>query len=307
MSAAIKVTVAICTFRRPESLSKLLSDVSGQRFCRIEGVEVSILVVDNDGQRSAWEVVENASATVKYPVRYVHQPMRGLSTVRNTAMECCDDADFIAFVDDDEGVIDTWLDELLFHGNNPTVAFVIGPVRPKFPAACPEYFVRSRLYHRIELSDGARIQSGNTGNSLLRVDWIRAKGLKFRSEFDHSGGEDTCFFGEIVSHGGNGIFAANAIAYEPVARERLSILWLLRRRCRYGATEVSERLMREQRPEWVCCAYALRGIGRIFAACALTTVFCAIDRARALRFACGGARGLGYLFGAFGRKVREYG
>lgn len=307
MNAAVKITVAICTFRRPDSLSKLLSDISGQRFCRVKGVEVSILIVDNDDQRSAREVVETASAVSKFPVRYISQPVRGLSTVRNTALECCEDADFIAFVDDDEHVIDTWLDELLFHGVNPSVAFVIGPVRPQFPIACPEYFVRSQLYHRKELEDGATMLSGNTGNSLLRVAWLRAKGLRFRSEFDLSGGEDTCFFADIVSHGGNGVFAALAIAYEPVARERLSIRWLLRRRCRYGATEVIEQSMKEPRPARICWLYALRGIGRLVAAFALVAGFCVVDRARALRYACAGARGLGYLFGALGMRVREYG
>lgn len=307
MSTAVKVTVAICTFRRPDSLSKLLSDISGQRFLRVKGVELSILVVDNDDQCSARDVVTNAGAFIKYPVRYVSQPVKGLSTVRNTALECCEGADFVAFVDDDEHVIDTWLEELLFHGVNPSVVFVIGPVRPQFPVACPDYFVRSQLYHRREFPDGAMVLSGNTGNSLLRVAWLRAKGLRFRSEFDQSGGEDTCFFADVVSHGGNGVYAALAIAYEPVARERLSIWWLMRRRCRYGATEVIEQSMREPRSVWICSRYALRGLVRMMVACALVAGFCVIDRARALRYACAGARGVGYLFGAFGRKVREYG
>lgn len=307
MNAVIKVTVAICTFRRPESLSKLLLDVGGQRFVRVNGVELSILIVDNDDQCSAKGVVTSATELIKYPVTYVSQPVKGLSTVRNTALECCNDADFVAFVDDDENVIETWLDELLFHGIDSAAAFVIGPVRPQFPLSCPDYFISSRLYHRMEFADGVVVVSGNTGNSLLRVAWLRANGIKFRSEFDQSGGEDTCFFADVVSHGGKGVYAAHAVAYEPVAVERLSVRWLLRRRCRYGATEVAEQEMRRRSSAWICFEYALRGLARLIASFVLVAGLCVFDRARALRYACAGARGLGYIYGAFGRKVREYG
>lgn len=302
----VTVSIAVCTFRRQASLANLLSDIDRLVFSNLIGVRPKVVVIDNDSDRSAERTVKQAAGNMKIPVEYFCEPERGLSAVRNAALEKSLGSDFVAFVDDDESIGEHWLEALLIHALDDSIYFVIGPVRPVFPETCPDYLISSGLYHRKEFSDGAQILTGNTGNALLRVSALQRHAIRFRTQFNQSGGEDTCFFGELVAAGGCGVFAANAVAYEPVPEERLSVAWLIRRRCRFGATEVIERGVRGCLPWAASFSYFVRGVVRIGVCAVLAAAFAAVNRGRALHYACASARGVGYVFGVFGKNIREY-
>lgn len=92
------VLVAIPTYLRPERLERALRSA----FIAVAEVpppcKVSIAVIDNDANRSAQTVAE------KFHVTYVCEPVRGISMVRNRALQLARDFDAIAFLDDDEWV-----------------------------------------------------------------------------------------------------------------------------------------------------------------------------------------------------------
>lgn len=301
-----RVAITICTFRRPSHLGTLLRSLDALGFEKCCPPHVEIHVIDNDAEESARPIVEDAAHRHRFPLRYIVEPRRGLSSVRNAALDAAADFDFLAFVDDDEVVEPQWLDELLVVADRQSAQFVIGPVRPVYPEDCPGYLRDSGLYSRLEHSDGARIDTGNTGNALLRMAFLKDKSIRFREDFELSGGEDACFFAELAAAGGTGAYAANAIAHEPVSVDRLSIAWLMKRRYRFGTTEVRQALIASRPTKSLPLAFAAHGVLRIVAALVLTTAVLPFSRAKALRYACAGARGAGYLAGALGFNAREY-
>lgn len=300
------LVIAICTYCRPTLLKNLLANLEAIAVTQLADTTISILVVDNDSNMSAKTTTANAAATSKYNVTYLAQPIKGLSTVRNTALEFAKNDDFLVFVDDDEQVENQWLEELLANARIHNAAFVIGPVRPTFPPGTPKYFIDSGLYFREEYKNGKTINGGNSGNALIDIKFIEKYAIRFREDFNKSGGEDTFFFAEVVGHGGKGVFAANAIAYEPVAADRLSIYWLIIRRCRFGATQVLSLLIAHKRINLVAFKFISLGILRILATPLLVLLTLPFRPGLALRYLCGGARGFGFILGAIGRNVDEY-
>lgn len=306
MNAPVSIAVAVCTYRRPGLLELVLGDLQQQVFSRLSVSRVTIFVIDNDSQESARPVAKHFSDLGPFEISYVVQPVKGLSSVRNQALACAAPYDLLAFVDDDERVGCDWLDTLGVTLTSHAARFAIGPVRPLFPADCSDAFVNSGLFHREEFLDGQRIPTGNTGNAILDMRFIAEKGIRFRTEFEQSGGEDTCFFADITKLGGAGVYALFAVAQEPVAVERLSVAWLMRRRCRFGTTEVIQAKMNVSGSALVGTKYIFTGLSRMLAAVFMTVFAFPFNRGRALKYACAGARGYGYLLGALGVNIEEY-
>src|SRR5215217_6070414 len=116
MASGEKATVSVCvaTFRRQLGLERVLRGLDLLVFEKSRRPELEILVIDNDPEGSAREVVESLRSAVRWPLRYEHEPRRGLSHVRNAAMASARTrSSLVAFIDDDEEPTPEWLDELL--------------------------------------------------------------------------------------------------------------------------------------------------------------------------------------------------
>src|ERR1700733_14490753 len=102
------IVVCVCTFRRPHLLRQLLDKLND---VRTGGVfTYSAVVADNDGERSAEEVVTAFGAAARFPVAYCVEPQQNIALARNTAIRHAD-GDMIAFIDDDEFPEADWLQQ----------------------------------------------------------------------------------------------------------------------------------------------------------------------------------------------------
>jgi glycosyltransferase involved in cell wall biosynthesis len=119
-----RMTVAICTHDRPETLKPALESVCLQGYPRLR-----ILVIDNapSDDRSRRVVSDLAS---KWDIEYAVEPRPGLSWARNRAVELAD-GEVIAWVDDDE-YCDAWWAVELARGfvEVPQAGAVTGTVIP---------------------------------------------------------------------------------------------------------------------------------------------------------------------------------
>jgi Glycosyl transferase family 2 len=97
----VAVSVVIPTYNRRELLLRTLRSVLAQR-----GVHVSVIVVDEAGTDGSAEAVQRLADPRVRLVR--HEVRRGVAQARNTGLEQVD-ADWVAFVDDD----DLWAPEKL--------------------------------------------------------------------------------------------------------------------------------------------------------------------------------------------------
>src|SRR5690606_26597600 len=101
-------------FRRAERLAKLLPIASRHlAVCKAAGLldEGSIVVVDNDPERSAEDAVR--SSRTDLPTQYVSQPVPGIPAVRNAAIDASTAANVLVFIDDDESPRERWLAALI--------------------------------------------------------------------------------------------------------------------------------------------------------------------------------------------------
>src|SRR5262245_45733748 len=99
-----RITVCICTFKRPAMLDHLLRTLETQRTDGLFDFDVA----DNDAARSAEPVVGSFAAASSLTVTYAAEPIANIALARNTAVAHAQ-GDFIAFIDDDEFPSAGWL------------------------------------------------------------------------------------------------------------------------------------------------------------------------------------------------------
>jgi succinoglycan biosynthesis protein ExoM len=226
------ISVCVCTYKRPLLLARLLNDLrrqeTGGQFT------YSIVVSDNDAERSAEAIVSAFAASSIIGVKYCVAPLQGISHARNKAVENAV-GHYIAFIDDDEVPERTWLQALFTTCKAYGVDGVLGPVKPSFDAGVPRWIVKGGFYERPCHETGAILsfRQTRTGNVLLRESLFRETDVPFRPEF--RSGEDQDFFARAMARGRVFIWCNEAVAYESVPPSRWKRSYLVRRALLRGA------------------------------------------------------------------------
>jgi glycosyltransferase involved in cell wall biosynthesis len=228
------ISVCVCTYKRPQFLQRLLSDLGTQETGGL--FTYSIVVADNDQSRSAEPIVSRFAGTSQIPIKYCVEPQQSIAMTRNKAIESAA-GDYVAFIDDDEFPIRTWL-LILFqacfeHGADG----VLGPVKRHFDENPPTWVIRGNFYERATYPTGLVIdwRKGRTGNVLLKSHLFATDELPFRPEFRQ--GEDQDFFQRMIEKGHRFVWCNEAVAYEVVPPIRWKRSFMLRRALLRGAME----------------------------------------------------------------------
>lgn len=298
-----KVVLAVCTYARPLDLEKLLTS-----FLSLEidsQTEPSVVVVDNDRQRSAEAIVANFREAFPWPVTYVHEAEPGIPFARNRALLEARNAKYLAFVDDDETVDPRWLVELLEVARLTGAEFVQGPVVMSVEDSRDSWWLQCTFFKQKRFENlGPRTESW-TNNVLVDLDFVRSKGCRFDPKLRYDGGSDTLFFQDVVAAGGMGRFAAKAVVYEVQKKERLNWKWATQRQYRYGISRANT--VRLRKPFSVVLPYCVAS-GTAMFILGTFTLLRGIVGGRVLR--ANGvaliARGLGVYLGFLGGRWREY-
>lgn len=226
------VEVCICTYHRP-AVTEALKSLACQEGC--EGIRLRVVVADNAASPEAQALVEGAARELGLDTTYVHAPARNISIARNACLDTAK-AEWLAFLDDDEVASPGWLSSLITEARRGQWDAVLGPVQAVYPSAAPAWLKAGDFHSTRPVFVRGRIETGYTGNVLIRRKPIENEGLRFRTELGRSGGEDEDFFNRLRDGGGRIGFAPAAVAYESVPPSRASLRWLLRRSFRYGQT-----------------------------------------------------------------------
>jgi glycosyltransferase involved in cell wall biosynthesis len=171
-----------------------------------------------------------------WPLEYVVEPKRGISSARNTGVRHAGAVDFVAFVDDDEWVEPTWLAELQRAQARTQAQVVVGPVIPVFDEIPPSWFAKGRFLAAQAYPQDEQLDFGYAGNALVHKSVLEPPGAPFSERFGLLGGEDTHFFMRVYLRGAKLVWAADARVYESIPASRMSVSWLLRREYRRGNT-----------------------------------------------------------------------
>lgn len=298
------VVVAVATYRRPELLAALLPRLVAEART-VPGAHV--LVVDNDPDGSAAQVVASTGSAV----RYVHEPRPGLAAARNAALDSAGDSRLLVFVDDDEEPTDGWLTTLVGTWESSDADAVAGPAVKRLPDTADAWVRASGFFDPTQRRAGARVAGAASNNLLLDLDALRARGLRFDDRFALTGGEDTMLTRSLTAAGGTIRWAPDAVVLDPVPEARATREWVLSRERRTGSTwsrvhlalapSTGARVAQWLRLVALGSALVVRG-----------TVTRVTSRpAGALRRRARGerevARGAGVLRGVLGQRLEEYG
>jgi len=272
---ACRVDILICTFRRPEVVRTLES------LAAMDGpadIAIRVVIADNDDTPSARDVVQGAAADLPWPIHYIHAPARNISVARNACLDAAD-ADYIAFLDDDEWVAADWLSQLLATARSGGADAVFGPVIAAYDDTAPDW-IRAGDYHSsYPVRRNGQVETGISGNALLRWgDDVQWTAERFDLARGRSGGEDTEFFFRLRRAGARFEICDAARAWESVPEARLSLRWLARRRYRMGQSYAVSATSNAQRIKLGLAAFGKAGY------CAAAALLCAPARARRNRW-----------------------
>lgn len=227
----MKVDICICTFRRPDLLRKTIESLltlDNDSEC-----DKRIIIIDNDEDESAKDVVNYMASTSKTEIVYFVEKQRGISYARNKAFDILD-ADFLAFVDDDEIVAKWWLDSLLSTAQKFNADVVLGPVKGVLPENAPRWARTVPAFNRPRKTTGQICRAGGTGNALISKKILARSNKKFDLAFALTGGEDTEFFFSLYGFGAKIVWCDEADVYEDVPGFRIKKKWVYKRSFRGG-------------------------------------------------------------------------
>lgn len=271
-----RLTVCVCTFRRP-SVADTLRSIRAQTLPA--GIALRIVVADNDDTPSARDTVAAADPGATY----LHAPARNISVARNACLAAAGGG-LVAFIDDDGIAAPGWLAALVDCWRDTGADAVFGPACAVYPPGTPDWMQQGDWHSNRPQRRGGTVETGHSCNVLLR--WTPER---FDPVLGRSGGEDTDFFFRLHRAGWRFAICDAAVVREPVDPRRLSLRWLVERRFaegrHYGA-------LAGRRPGRVPAALAKAGW------CMLRSITAAKSRGRLAFWALRGVFHLGVAWGA---------
>mgnify|MGYP000400952630 CR=1 FL=1 len=227
------VLIAIPTFQRSERLKELLPHV-------VETLRthhtVEILIIDNNGLPMEQKMVEGFAQNAAYTVHYFHEPAAGVSNARNAALRFCQSR-FVAFLDDDMKITESWIDSLVKVSLDHGAGLVFGPLIAKFAnPADPRNPYLSTFYtrHSKQTEAGLSNDAFGTGGCLIDLDTCILPDPPFDPRQNQSGGEDDLFFESLHKTGTHYGWAPDALCYECVPPARTTSNYIAIRNFGYG-------------------------------------------------------------------------
>jgi succinoglycan biosynthesis protein ExoM len=294
-----RIVVCIPTYKRPDGLRRLLDGLSRQEFP--PECEVRVVVVDNEGSTLTRAICDENKEKVPIPLIYVAEKQRGLSHVRNRAIEIARQlGEFLIFIDDDELPREQWLSRLVSCQEAYQADAVSGPVVPHFMSNVPVWIQAGLFFDRERHETGTLLSESRTGNTLVRLsvfDTIDG----FNDRFALTGGEDADFFIRLYRSGGRIIWCNEAVVEEWVPAQRACLKWLLARAYRAGTTAF---LLagHEGRARTI-----VRGVLRVCKGVYVVIASAAKGKPQAVRGMQKIMNGAGLIAGAIGLRYEEYG
>jgi succinoglycan biosynthesis protein ExoM len=228
MSEKRVICVGVCTVRRPGMLGNCLNSLAKQE--DVSGIDLHIVVADNDSAPTSRRVVEEFAQSSPFPVHYYHEPRRGIPMARNSVLEAALalNAERLAFIDDDQIARPTFLAKHLEAALRDGADAVQPHIVPIYPDPAPFWSIGVNADITDAESDTAletRLQrSAGTCGVMFSTRLIRADGmgLRFDENLALAGGEDAEFFHNAYRQGARIVFSRMPVVMEEVAITRLT-------------------------------------------------------------------------------------
>ena len=246
MISTARIAVCICTCRRPVLLGRALEAVAQIDLVGLDPARMVLIVVDNCPDGRAETVCERMRARLPLRLTFAAEARRGISFARNRAAEAAraEQADFVAFIDDDDLPRPDWLQRLMRRQHETGADLVFGFWRLPSELSLPCWLRGSRYFKPPRPHDRNRFGLpawAGTFNVLLSRRVLELPGAAdgpFRVEFDHCGGEDSDLFIRAKEAGLRHACAYDSLVVRAWDEQRLTLREVLRRGFLRGGSRV---------------------------------------------------------------------
>lgn len=219
-------SVCIATYKRPELLKKLFDSLCNQEIQ--DEIIFEVIVVDNDPQETAKELVQSYKRSAMLNINYFIQPIKNISLTRNKCVENSS-GEYILFIDDDEIASPGWIQNMVSTIINYNADAVFGEVKSHFDRSAPEWIRKNHIYNRPSPPTGTQAVLTRSGNCIIKASLIKSIPGPFDSAYGLTGGEDTHLFGRLKRQGAKFVNCKEAWISEYVPPERSTIKYVIRR------------------------------------------------------------------------------
>lgn len=232
------VTIVVPTFRRPDSLERLLRSVLNDIEARDD---VAIVVADNDVKQSAEETVKRLSDDFGRDIDYTVAPDPGVSNARNAGMARVNSR-YVLFLDDDMEVRPNFVGPMLAASQSLNAAITFAPIEAVLPDGMEHMidWIGPMFSRRIGGETRLIDEAMGTGGCLLDMDGLSLPSPIFDPALNEVGGEDDALFAAIFAQGGKSAWCSEVTALEHVPPHRSTLGYLWARQFAFGQTPSRE-------------------------------------------------------------------
>lgn len=242
MDARTRVRIAVTTYNRVERLEGLIQNLRVRIDEAGAGVDVDILIVDNDPGGSAAAVLTDESLG---ELIYINEREPGIAAARQRALREAGDAEVLIYLDDDLLPEPGWLSPLISTWREFDVDAVMGFVRYVWPEGTSPWIAAGGFMRRNRFPTGTELDFMATGNVLLDMERMRLRGMAFDRSLGLAGGEDTLFGKHLLEKGGRIVFCGESVARDNIPAERTTRAFVRRRAISHGQARVRTMLADE--------------------------------------------------------------
>ncbi|NEO29044.1 MAG: glycosyltransferase family 2 protein [Symploca sp. SIO3C6] len=232
------ISVAICTYNRADRLVFALDALCCQSL-PIEYFE--IVVIDNGSTDDTGKVCTRYQQHLPN-LRYIYEPILGLSKARNTAMEQAR-GEYIAYLDDDAIPCANWLETIIetYQTIKPTPICVGGPIYPLWDSSKPDWITKEVEYLFSILDLGEKHQWLKLPKHLFGANMTyQREALQLIGGFSENLGrqgsknllscEEYLTYKILVEHGKGLFYYHPQISVQHwISQQRVNLNWMLRR------------------------------------------------------------------------------
>jgi glycosyltransferase involved in cell wall biosynthesis len=228
----VRLDLLIPTYNRMDMLLGCLRSVMDARVP--EGMEVTVMVIDNNSNDGTCEAVKSFSHPFALRLEYVFVKRQGKAAALNESV-AASNAEFIGMVDDDELIDRGWFEcTAREFSNDPELEYIGGPYYPHWlsekPAWLPQKYpgvigIVNREQESYFSRDFAGMLMG--GNVVIRRSTL-AKVMPYPEKYSKIGnkasraGEDEVVYHRLLDLGAKGKVVPDLIIYHLIPPERLT-------------------------------------------------------------------------------------
>ena len=227
----IRLSLVIATYNRAEQLMVTLGSVAVQNAAPATW---ECIVVDNNSADDTRQRVESfAREHNRLNIRYIFESNQGLSHARNAGIKASR-GDIIAFVDDDERIVEEFITAYIeLFDQHPDAMAAGGKIVAEYPTGRPRWMSHYTeqpianpmdFGNSVRLFPAGRIPGG--GNMAMRRRLLESVGV-FNTALGRTGkrllgGEESDLFERIARHGYKVYYVPRAVMYHIIPAEKLT-------------------------------------------------------------------------------------